>query len=118
MTKSDFKALIIIPFVTLPLPFLAFSQQYTLAVISAILWGVIMAVHETIMRASIADLVPMERRAFAYGIFNTIYGAAWFMSGAALGVLYDHSGIWLMIYVVIIEIVALLVFAFIRKSAD
>jgi MFS family permease len=116
--KIGIKALVVIPFATLPLPFLAFSQQYMLAIVSAVLWGVVMAVHETIMRASIADLVPMERRAFAYGIFNTIYGAAWFASGAALGLLYDLSRIWLIVYVVVIEIVALLVFPFIRKVAD
>jgi MFS-type transporter involved in bile tolerance (Atg22 family) len=76
-----------------------------------------MAVHETIMRAAIADLVPMERRAFAYGIFNTIYRAGWFVSGTVLGLLYDLSGIWLIIYVVVIEVAALLVFPFIRKAA-
>ena len=116
--KIGLKSLVILPFVTLPLPFLAFSQQYGLSIVSAVLWGVVMAVHETIMRAAIADLVPMERRAFAYGIFNTIYGAAWFVSGAALGFLYDLSGIWLIIYVVLMEIAALLVFPLIRKAAD
>jgi MFS family permease len=114
--KIGFKTLFIIPFVTLPLPFLAFSHQYILAIVSAVVWGLVMAVHETIMRASVADLVPMERRAFAYGIFNTIYGTAWFVSGAALGLLYDFSGILLIIYVVVIEIAALLVFPFIRKA--
>jgi len=115
--KIGFKALVIIPFASLPLPFLAFSQQYSLAFISVVLWGVVMAVHETIMRAAIVNLVPMEWRAFAYGIFNTIYGAGWFVSGAALGLLYDLSGIWLIIYVVVIEVAALLVFPFIRKTA-
>jgi len=114
--KIGFKTLFIIPFVTLPLPFLSFSHQYILAIVSAVVWGLVMAVHETIMRASVADLVPMERRAFAYGIFNTIYGTAWFVSGAALGLLYDFSGILLIIYVVVIEIAALLVFPFIRKA--
>jgi len=114
--KIGFKTLFIIPFVTLPLPFLAFSHQYILAIVSAVVWGLVMAVHETIMRASVADLVPMERRACAYGIFNTIYGTAWFVSGAALGLLYDFSGILLIIYVVVIEIAALLVFPFIRKA--
>ena len=37
--KIGFKALVIIPFATLPLPFLAFSQQYSLAFISVVLWG-------------------------------------------------------------------------------
>jgi MFS family permease len=77
-----------------------------------------MAVHETVMRAAIADLVPKERRAFAYGIFNTIYGAAWFVSGALLGLLYDLSSLWLIVYVVILETVALLVFSRFQKAVD
>jgi len=110
------KSLLIIPLVSLPIPFLAFSQRYGLAVASAVLWGIAMAIHETIMRAAIADLVPGEGRAFAYGIFNTLYGAAWFVSGAALGLLYDYSLTWLMIYVVIIEIAALFVFPLIATK--
>jgi predicted MFS family arabinose efflux permease len=116
--KIGLKSLAIIPFVTAALPFLAFSQQYAMAVVSAVLWGVVMAVHETIMRAAIADLVPLERRAFAYGIFNTIYGAAWFVGGAALGLLYDLSSLWLIVYVVGIEIAALVVFWRVRKAAE
>jgi len=115
--KIGLKSLVIIPFATLPLPFLSFSRQYWLAIVGAVLWGIIMAVHETIMRAAIADLVPGERRAFAYGIFNTIYGVAWFVSGAALGLLYSLSSPWLIIYVVVIETAAFVVFLRVRKSA-
>lgn len=104
------KSLLIIPLVSLPIPFLAFSQQYGLAIASAVLWGVAMAIHETIMRAAIADLVSGKGRAFAYGVFNTLYGAAWFVSGTVLGLLYDRSLMWLMIYIVIIEAAALIVF--------
>lgn len=114
--RIGLKSLAIIPFVTLPLPFLAFSQQYGLALAAAVLWGVIMAVHETVMRAAIADLVPMERRASAYGIFNTIYGAAWFVSGAVLGLLYDVSIPVLLLYVVVMESAALLVFSRLRQA--
>jgi MFS family permease len=80
--------------------------------------GVVMAVHETVMRAAIADLVPKGRRAFAYGIFNTIYGAAWFVSGALLGLLYDLSSVWLIVYVVFLEAAALLVFSRFHKAVD
>lgn len=57
------------------------------------------------------------RRAFAYGIFNTIYGAAWFVSGAVFGLLYDLSSAWLIAYVAVMEVVALLVFVRFRKAA-
>lgn len=107
------KSLLVIPLVSLPIPFLAFSQQYGLAIASAILWGIAMAIHETIMRAAIADLVSGKGRALAYGIFNTLYGAAWFVSGAVLGLLYDRSLMWLITYIVVIEVAALVVFPFI-----
>jgi len=115
--KVGLKSLAIIPFATLPVPFLAFSQRYALIVVSVIVWGVVMAVHETIMRAAIADLVPQEQRAFAYGIFNTIYGAAWFVGGAALGLLYGLSFAWLIVYVVMLEVGALLVFSRLGRAA-
>jgi MFS-type transporter involved in bile tolerance (Atg22 family) len=116
--REGLKCLVIIPFVTLPLPFLAFSQHYSLAVVAAVLWGVVMATHETIMRAGLADFVPASQRAFAYGIFNTIYGAAWFVGGAALGLLYDLSGAWLVAYVVVMEGSALLVFPRIARAVQ
>lgn len=114
--KIGLISLVIIPFVTLPIPFLVFSHQYFLVIGGVVLWGVVMAVHETIIRAAIADLIPTERRAFAYGIFNTIYGAAWFLSGVVVGVLYDISIVWIFAYVVMMEIAALLVFIFVRKK--
>lgn len=50
-----------------------------------------MGIHETIMRAAIADLVPIERRGSAYGIFNTLYGLSLFIGSAAMGFLYEVS---------------------------
>jgi len=53
------------------------------------LWGVVLWVQEAIMRAAIADLTTIERRGFAYGIFNTAYGAGWGLGGAVMGLLYE-----------------------------
>jgi MFS family permease len=55
------------------------------------LWGVGVGIHETVMSAAIAHMVPAHRRARAYGIFTAIFGVAWFAGSAALGALYDHS---------------------------
>ncbi len=116
--RIGLKSLVIIPFLTLPLPFVAFSQQYWLAIVAAVLWGVVMAVHETIMRAGVADFVPVGQRASAYGVFNTIYGAAWFAGGAALGLLYDLPRPWLFGYVVLMEASALLVYRRFARASE
>jgi MFS family permease len=46
-------------------------------VIGMMLWGVGMGAQESIIRAVIADIVPPDRRATGYGIFNAGFGLAW-----------------------------------------
>ena len=75
-----------------------------------------MAIHETIMRASIADLIPKERRGFAYGIFNTVYGSAWLLGSTVLGFLYDINNLFLLLFVVVMELAAFIVCLAFRDS--
>ena len=114
--KVGLKALITVPVATLPIPFFALSHTYAFAVIGAILWGTVMGIHETIMRAAIADLTPIKRRGSAYGIFNTAYGAAWFIGGALMGVLYDRSIQYVTLFVVAMELVSLPVFFLVKRD--
>jgi MFS family permease len=84
-------SLLALPLLTIPIPFLGFSGSHALAIAGVVLWGAVMGIQETIMRAAIADLTPMARRGLAYGIFNTAYGAAWFAGGVVIGILYEHA---------------------------
>jgi MFS family permease len=114
--KLGLVSLIATPLATLPIAFLAFTQDVTLVVVSVVLWGVVMGIHETIMRAAIADLVPAARRGFAYGIFNTAYGAAWFVAGVAMGALYDVSLAALVAFAVAMEVAALGAWVVLRRA--
>ncbi|MBE0425975.1 MAG: MFS transporter [Nitrospirae bacterium] len=112
--KIGFTSLITIPLLTLPIPFLAFSHNYSFAVISIVLWGAVMGIHETIMRAAIADIVPIERRGTAYGIFNTIYGASWFIGSVLIGFMYEISINFIFLFVVLMQIISGFVFFMLR----
>lgn len=114
--KIGLKSLIAIPLLTLPIPFFAFSQSYAFAIISVVLWGAVMGIHETTMRAAIADLTPLERRGFAYGLFNTAYGASWLFGGTLMGVLYDLSPGYINLFVVAMELIAITSFFFFKKQ--
>ena len=70
---------------------LVFLGGFWAALLGTLLWGVGVGVHETVMSAAIAHMVPAYRRARAYGIFTAIFGVSWFAGSAALGALYDHS---------------------------
>jgi MFS family permease len=61
------------------------------AVVGISLWGIGMGAQESILRATIAGMVPPARRGTAYGLFNASYGIAWFLGSAAMGKLYDVS---------------------------
>ena len=54
------------------------------------LWGIGMGAQESILRATVAELAPADRRGTAYGLFNAGYGIAWFVGSALLGMLYDR----------------------------
>lgn len=114
--KKGMISLIAIPILTLPIPLLGFSSSYMMIIAAAVLWGAVMGIHETIMRAAIADLTPIKRRGSAYGIFNTLYGTALLISSTVMGFLYDISIMYIFNFVVIIEIVAFIAFMLFRSS--
>ncbi|HDS63252.1 MAG TPA: MFS transporter [Methanofollis liminatans] len=80
-----------VPVLGIAVPFLAFSLSPLWMLAGAALWGASMGIQETVMRAAIADYTHISKRALAYGIFNTIYGAGWFAGSVVLGWAYGIS---------------------------
>jgi len=111
-------SLLAIPLLTLPIPFFAFSASYSSVLIGMGLWGVVLGIQETIMRAAIADLTPVERRGFAYGIFNTAYGADWGLGGVVMGLLYGLSINYLILFAAVMELVSIPLFLLVRRAAN
>lgn len=60
-----------------------------------VLWGIGMGALESILRAAVSELVPKERRATGFGIFNAGFGLAWFAGSALMGVFYQVSPVGL-----------------------
>lgn len=80
--------LVTVPVIGLVIPLIAFMYTYTAALAASVLWGASMGMQEAILRAAVADFTPAEERGFAYGVFNTIYGGAWFAGSIVIGILY------------------------------
>ena len=57
--------------------------------VGVVLWGVGMGAQESIMKAAVSRIVPRARRGTGFGIFETGFGAAWFLGSWLLGALYD-----------------------------
>jgi MFS family permease len=109
--------LIAIPAACVAVPFLGFSGNPALAIAGAVLWGVAMGVHETIMKAAIADLTHIRKRGTGYGIFNIGNGFAFLIGGSIMGFLYNYNVIWVVLFCAAMEAISLPVFILMRKEA-
>jgi len=70
---------------------LVFMGGFYVALAGMALWGIGMGAQESIARAAVATIAPQDRLGYAFGLFNTIYGVAWFAGSAVMGLLYDLS---------------------------
>ena len=70
---------------------LVFLGGFSAAVLGMACWGIGTGAQESVMRATVSQLAPQDRRATAFGIFNAVYGVAWFAGSVLLGILYDLS---------------------------
>ena len=102
------KVLYALPLLTLPsLPLLFLTVTPLWIWIGAVLWGAALGVQESTVRAAVATLTPEALRGTAYGLFDTVFGASWFVGSVILGALYGLGPIWLVIAAIILQLAAL-----------
>ncbi|MBN1195008.1 MAG: MFS transporter [Methanomicrobiaceae archaeon] len=87
--RRGVSVLYILPLLGIAIPFAAFSTSALYALVAVVLWGAAMGVQETILRAAVADFTHISKRCTAYGVFNTVYGAAWFLGSVFIGWAYE-----------------------------
>lgn len=114
--RVGLRSLIAIPLFTVFIPIFSFSHSYIYALVGILVWGVVVGIHETIMRAAIADLTPIRRRGIAYGIFNSTYGIACLLGAPIMGLLYDFSIPYLIGFVALLESISIPVYFFVKRS--
>ncbi len=76
------------------------------AVAGMVLWGIGFGAHDSLFRAAVAQRIPRERRATTMGMFNAIYGIAWFLGSVLLGVLYDTRPLYTVIAALVLQLAA------------
>jgi MFS family permease len=89
--RFGFAVLIILTLVSALFAPLVFLGGFWAALAGAALWGLGIGVHESIIPAAVAPMVPVQRRASAFGLFTAGYGVFWFLGSAAIGALYEIS---------------------------
>lgn len=105
--KMGFAILIFITFISSFFAPLVFFGDFSFAMAGVILWGIGVGAQESLMRAIVAKMTPSNKRASAYGIFNMVYGVAWFLGSVTMGALYDVSILSLVIFSMLIQLASI-----------
>ncbi|HYA17946.1 MAG TPA: MFS transporter [Bryobacteraceae bacterium] len=78
----------LISLLSLPLGFLGGP----VAAIAAVgCWATGLGAQDACLRSGIATVVSMNKRGAAFGVFNGVFGVAWFLGSAVMGLLYAYS---------------------------
>ncbi|MEM2293320.1 MAG: MFS transporter, partial [Nitrososphaerota archaeon] len=110
------KSLYIAPITTLMITLLLTTRTTVLAYIMAIFWGITMGISETIMRASIADIVNKDELAVAYGIFGMLYGISWSIGGFILTFLLQLSTSIAISYTILTQVLSILMLIILNRK--
>lgn len=86
---------------------LAFLGTGAWANAGAAVWGIGTAVQDSLLMALVATIVSKRRQASAFGVYDTIFGVAWFAGSALMGFLADRSVGALVAFSVIAQLAAL-----------
>lgn len=96
----------------LPLGFLGGTAG---GIASVACWAIGLGAQDATLRSGIAQVVSMNKRGSAFGAFNAVYGVMWFLGSAAMGLLYDHSVVALVLFGTLAQAVAAGMFFWLRK---
>jgi len=94
---------------------LAFLGHEWVALAGCAVWGLGMGVHESIIPAAVATMVPQQRRPSAYGTFTAGYGVFWFVGSVIIGKLYEVSLPALVGFSVLAQLAAIPIFIVITR---
>ena len=83
-----------LPLLVAAVPPLVFAPALGAVLVGVVLWGLATGVQDSTVKALVADLVPHESLATAYGVFAAAQGGAALVGGVLAGALYaDHLGL-------------------------
>jgi MFS family permease len=108
--RHGFVVLVALTLVSASFAPLVFLGGFWTALIGAAIWGLGMGVHESIIPAVIAPLVPPQRRAAAFGLFTAGYGVFWFAGSVVIGVLYNVTLAGVITFSILTQLAAAIIF--------
>ncbi|MDZ4197581.1 MAG: MFS transporter [Candidatus Izemoplasmatales bacterium] len=114
--KIGVKALMISTFVSLLFAPVFFLVPGLVGIIVGVfLWGIGMGAQESILKAVVSGIVSKDKRATAYGIFNSVFGLSWFLGSMMIGYLYQVQMVYVIAFSVITQAISILLLVYFNR---
>jgi MFS-type transporter involved in bile tolerance (Atg22 family) len=97
---------------------LVFFGNFVFAFLGMVLWGLSMGAQDSLLKALLAPIIPAGKRSSAFGLFDTVYGLAWFAGSALMGLFCDMSILALVVFSIAMQLAALPLFAIAAKAKN
>src|SRR5277367_2227879 len=86
------------------------------AIASVACWAIGLGAQDACLRSGIATIVSMNKRGGAFGSLNGVFGVMWFLGSAVMGLLYSQSLAALVVFGVVTQLSAAVMFFRLRNS--
>jgi MFS family permease len=96
---------------------LAFLGSGGVAEVGASLWGLGTAVQDALLLALVASVISKARGATTFGLYDLLFGTAWFAGSAVLGALLDRSTTAVAAVSLVLQLAAIPLFVIAPKPA-
>jgi predicted MFS family arabinose efflux permease len=108
--------IIVLFFVTTLFAPLVFFGNFIFALLGMVLWGLSIGAQDSLLKALLTPIIPPGKRSSVFGLFDAVYGLAWFAGSAVMGLFYDMSILGLVLFSITLQLAALPLFAIARKQ--
>jgi MFS family permease len=95
---------------------LVFLGKSWVALLGMIVWGIAMSAQGSLLNSVIAGVIHASKRSTAFGVFDTGFGFTWFLGSWLMGVLYEKSIPTVILFSVSLQLLALPIFLFAKRT--
>jgi MFS-type transporter involved in bile tolerance (Atg22 family) len=96
-----------LPVLVAAIPAMVFNGNLAIVLGGLAVWALATAIQDSTVKALVADLVPAQRLATAYGVFATGQGLGALAGGALAGALYEHHLTALIVTIGVLQVASL-----------
>lgn len=96
-----------LPVLVAVVPAMVFNGSLAIVLGGLAVWALATAIQDSTVKALVADLVPAQRLATAYGVFATGQGLGALAGGALAGALYEHHLTALIVTIGVLQVASL-----------